>query len=156
MLERLFGGGGGKAAADAGLVAFMAGDHRSCDELWAKVEQAADGGGDYASAFGAFSDAMLRHLDREEKVLFPAFEAASGMTSGGPTFVMRFEHDRMRAVLDEMADQVKAGDGNRLLDIGDTLMMLIQQHNAKEEGMLYPMAAQMLGDQWAEIRKQFG
>ena len=28
---------------------------------------------------------------------------------------------------------------------GDTLLMLMQQHNVKEEGMLYPMAARLLG-----------
>jgi hemerythrin-like domain-containing protein len=44
-----------------------------------------------------------------------------------------------------------SGDAQEALDIGDTLLMLIQQHNVKEEGMLYPMAENMLAQEWAEL-----
>ena len=40
-----------------------------------------------------------RHFDAEEAILFPAFEAHTGM-SMGPTRVMRNEHDQMRELLD--------------------------------------------------------
>ena len=83
--------------------------------------------------------------------MFPAFEQVSGMTGGGPTFVMRSEHEQMRGVLDQMAAAVAGGDVEEMLDLGDTLLMLVQQHNAKEEGILYPAADGMLGPQWAEM-----
>jgi hemerythrin-like domain-containing protein len=137
---------------------FFTADHRSCDALWADVEAAADRGAsdDIAEPFRRFDAAMRRHLQMEEDVLFPAFEEATGMTQGGPTFVMRSEHAQMRGVLDQMASAVTEGDAQEVLDLGDTLLMLIQQHNQKEERMLYPMADDALADQWPDLHERLG
>ena len=133
---------------DAGPEARFTLDHRACDALWGRVEEAADADEGTAEAFARFDAALRRHLDMEEQVLFPAFEAATGMI-GGPTRVMRFEHDQMRGLLDQMGVAVADQDPGRLLDQGDTLLMLIQQHNVKEEGMLYPMMQMHL--EWAPL-----
>ena len=135
-----------------GLITFFSDDHRECDALWASVEAAVTAAdkAKTASAWPAFSQRLLAHLKMEEDVLFPAFEAATGMR-GGPTLVMRGEHTQMRGVLAEMERRVASGDLAGLLYQGDTLLMLIQQHNAKEEGMLYPMAQQALAAQWPSL-----
>lgn len=132
-----------------GLITFFSDDHRECDDLWAALEAAASAGDQPRTdtLWPEFSRRLTHHLKMEEEVLFPAFEAATGMR-GGPTQVMRGEHTQMRAVLAEMDRRMTSGDLEGLLDQGDTLLMLIQQHNAKEEGMLYPMAEQALGEQW--------
>ncbi|MDP1825828.1 MAG: hemerythrin domain-containing protein [Archangium sp.] len=140
------------AKTSDGLITFFTDDHHECDEGWAAVEAAVTAG-DKAKAntlWPEFSQRLEHHLKMEEEVLFPAFEAATGMR-GGPTYVMRAEHTQMRGVVAEMDRRVKSGDLDGLLDQGDTLLMLIQQHNAKEEGMLYPMAAQVLGAQWGDL-----
>ena len=80
------------------------------------------------------------------------FEEATGMSGGGPTQVMRMEHEQMRGVLAQMAAAVERGDFDELVDQGDTLNVLIQQHNMKEEGMLYPMAERALDAAWPELR----
>jgi hemerythrin-like domain-containing protein len=67
---------------------------------------------------------------------------------------MRSEHQQMRGLLDQMASAASAGDHQELLDQGDTLLLLIQQHNQKEEGVLYPMAARALAERWAELRER--
>lgn len=95
---------------------------------------------------------MERHFGWEENHLFPALEAATGMAGMGPTAVMRAEHRQTRAVLMQMRTALDAGDSGEVLDQGDTLLMLIQQHNAKEEAMLYPMAEMRLGEQWSMLR----
>jgi hemerythrin-like domain-containing protein len=87
---------------------------------------------------------MARHLAMEEDVLFPAFEKRTGMREG-PTEVMRMEHAQMRDLLEEMARAVTAGDQDRYLGLSETLNMLMQQHNLKEENMLYPMSDRVLG-----------
>jgi iron-sulfur cluster repair protein YtfE (RIC family) len=134
-----------------GLVAFFTEDHRACDRVWAEVEAAEDDAG-AVDAYRRFDAALRRHLKWEEDVLFPAFEEATGHHGFGPTEIMRGEHMQMRAVLDEMARCASASDRAGLVEQGDTLMMLIQQHNAKEEGMLYPMADQAFGDAgWAAM-----
>ena len=84
-------------------------------------------------------------------MLFPAFEQATGMNGMGPTAVMRMEHEQMRGVLSQMEQEASRGDYDALSDHGDTLQMLIQQHNVKEEGMLYPMCERTLTPRWAEI-----
>ena len=139
-----------------GLEATFKADHREVDGQWAAVEAAVERGDAdaVASAWQRFDASLRRHLAMEEEVLFPAFEAATGMTQGGPTFVMRSEHTQMRGVLDQMAKAMERGDHDELVDQGDTLLILIQQHNAKEEGMLYPMAERALGGQWSALRER--
>ncbi len=137
---------------EAGPEPWFTADHRRCDDLWAAVEGPA-GGDDAlgaAQAFASFDKAMRRHLDMEEQVLFPAFESATGMVRG-PTMVMRAEHDQMRGLLDQMAMALADQDLGGLLDNGDTLLMVIQQHNVKEEGMLYPMMQMHLLHQWSQL-----
>ncbi|MDP1529379.1 MAG: hemerythrin domain-containing protein [Rhodoferax sp.] len=128
------------------IVDFLGSDHRACDDLFASAEVAvAQKNWDSArSLFERFQTAMAHHLAMEEEVLFPAFEARTGMSSG-PTQVMRMEHEQMRGLLQEMASAVTSADENRYLGLSETLNMLMQQHNLKEENMLYPMSDQVLG-----------
>ena len=138
------------------LQEFFTLDHRKCDGKWAEVETAAETGDADAvkASWRRFQGELLKHLRMEEEVLFPAFEQATGMTDGGPTFMMRSEHDQMRGLLEQMDAAADAGNHDELDDLGDTLLMLIQQHNQKEEHMLYPMAEQALTAEWAKIRER--
>ena len=137
----------------AGLASFFAQDHQDCDARWAELEEHLDGADEAAAQklWQAFDNGMRRHLAMEEEVLFPAFDSRSGMGGGGPTAMMRMEHQQMRALLDQIGALITAGETGEALDVGDTLLMLIQQHNIKEEGMLYPMAQNLLSGEWAEL-----
>ena len=140
---------------DQSLIQFFTQDHRSCDELWITVEAAAEGNNPdlLKEAAQKFDQALRHHLSMEEEILFPALEQATG-TTGGPTQVMRMEHEQMRNLLDQMEETLTAGNSQELLDLGDTLLMLIAQHNNKEEGMLYPMAERSLAGQWEQLRQR--
>lgn len=131
---------------------FMTGEHRHCDTGFAQAESAAseDDLEGARLAYGGFEALMLGHLDMEEKVLFPAFEAKTGM-SGGPTAVMRMEHDQMRGLMGQMQKALAAGSLDDFLGHGETLIVLIQQHNMKEENMLYPMADRALAGEAATL-----
>jgi iron-sulfur cluster repair protein YtfE (RIC family) len=120
--------------------------HRHCDELFAAAEEAAlRGDWDAAGpAFERFNAQMIAHFDAEETLLFPAFETATG-SSAGPTRVMRYEHDQMRGLLAQMAAACEARDSRGYGGDAETLLMLMQQHNMKEEHILYPMCDQSLG-----------
>ncbi len=135
------------------LRAFLCDDHRLCDEAWAAVEAAPPA--ERAAAFQRFDARLRRHLDAEDQHLFPRFERATGMFGMGPTEVMRQEHKGMRGLLDQMAAALAAGRTDELLDLGDTLLMLIQQHNSKEEQILYPMMEAHLTDEWPSIQAHF-
>lgn len=134
--------------------AFFTSDHRECDALWSSVENAINDGDEAKarSAWEKFETMMRRHFRMEEEVLFPAVEDATGMPAdAGPTAVMRSEHSQMRGLLDQMAAAMRAGDLRDVLDHGDTLLMIAQQHNLKEESVLYPMCDDALGEHWGSI-----
>lgn len=98
------------------------------------------------SAFDAFRHEIEAHFATEEQVLFPAFEHATGM-SAGPSQVMRFEHAQMRELLGHMAQAVGRCDANGFSGLAETLLVLMQQHNMKEENILYPMCDRTLAGQ---------
>jgi len=129
------------------LHGYMAGDHKDCDEAFVAVESAV-AGGDWPSAgvtWRRFVSQLARHFAREEDVLFPEIERATGM-SDGPTAVMRSEHEQMRSLLPGLAAHLNSADQSGFLGIAETMLVLIQQHNMKEEQVLYPMAEQILDD----------
>lgn len=119
--------------------------HRACDARFADSETAARAQ-DWALAlshFQAFRQDMEAHFAVEEDALFPAFEAASG-SSMGPTRIMRMEHQDMRDLLEDMDEALATQHLQAFLGLNDTLLILMQQHNMKEENVLYPMCAQAL------------
>jgi len=127
---------------------YLTAEHHHCDDLFAQAEEAASRGGwaEAKEGFGRFRRSTEGHFDREEKVLFPAFENATGMTLG-PTQVMRMEHRQMREVFAQMAAAADQEDMDQYLGLSETLLMLMQQHNLKEEQILYRMADQTLAEQ---------
>ncbi|MEO5345445.1 MAG: hemerythrin domain-containing protein [Magnetococcus sp. YQC-9] len=130
-----------------GIGGFMGYDHERCDELYAALENAAQEGNADSTRqlFAAFKVAMEHHFDMEEKRFFPAFEQATGMTQG-PTMVMRMEHRQLLGVIGQMGQAAAQGDVAGVARAGSTLMVLMRQHNIKEEQMLYPMGDMHLGD----------
>lgn len=122
--------------------------HKHCDEIFAAAESAAaeEDWEAAARAFDSFQATLEAHFGAEESVLFPAFEERTGMT-GGPTAMMRAEHEQMRGLLEQMKPAVAAHDGERFGGAAQTLLILMQQHNMKEENILYPMCDQALADE---------
>jgi len=124
---------------------FMTRDHRRCDELMAEAEEAASKQ-DWEAAenlTAAFQAAMERHFNMEEQVLFPAFEQQTGIVQG-PTQMMRSEHQQMRRLLFQLKDAMERQAEDDFLDTTETLLIMMQQHNMKEEGILYPMSDEQL------------
>ncbi|MBF0144932.1 MAG: hemerythrin domain-containing protein [Magnetococcales bacterium] len=132
--------------AKRGIGEFLGADHRRCDELFIELENAVQAN-DSARAqtlFSRFTVGMEHHFAMEEEVFFPAFEQATGMTQG-PTMVMRVEHRQMRGLIGQAAQAMAQGKLEGVGRACATLMILMRQHNIKEEQMLYPMADQHLG-----------
>ncbi len=126
---------------------FLGKDHRHCDEVFAALEQHVDANQWEAAnaAMTTFSTAMTAHFAMEEQALFPAFEQATG-SSSGPTAVMRGEHVQIRSILEQLGNALKRRDAAEFLGEAETLNIMLQQHNMKEEGILYPMTDRVLAD----------
>lgn len=119
--------------------------HRECDDHLSKAEQALVNSEFNAASrqFTLFSLALDQHLQLEEDKLFPAFEKAVGSTTG-PTSVMRHEHAEIRQLRDDAALAIRELKAGEALGFIETLNVMLQQHNVKEENILYPMCEQNL------------
>ncbi|WP_210395358.1 hemerythrin domain-containing protein [Motiliproteus sediminis] len=126
---------------------YMTAGHRQCDDSYTSAENAvsAQNWSEADSAWQQFATELEHHLGQEEQLLFPAFEQQTGNTQG-PTAVMRMEHEQMRALVADLSGALQARDSDRFLGLGETLMVLMQQHNMKEEQILYPMTDQVIGN----------
>jgi len=130
----------------------LAWDHDRLDAL-ERHAFAARGRGDAAEAirlFDAFARGLDRHIAFEEALLFPAFENATGHpATAGPTAVMREEHRIIRALLAEIAAGMRdpaASPEDRRRSLG----WVLEEHNVKEEQILYPMTDAALGPDGAD------
>ena len=134
------------------ISSFLTSDHRACDNEFANLENTVASQDWEASKnqFDKFSADLLHHFDMEEKVMFPVFEEVTGMTQG-PTMVMRMEHSQMRNILDDLKADIEKKDKNHFFGVSESLMMLMQQHNMKEEQMLYAMADMHLGSRVSKV-----
>ncbi len=126
------------------IAEFMASDHKACDEEFATAETSAltEDWDDARAAFKAFRDDMARHFRMEEEILFPALADAGG--PAGPVQVMLMEHEQIRELLRQMDEAAERQDGQEYSGLSETLLMVMQQHNYKEENILYPIADHIL------------
>jgi len=127
------------------ITEYLTEEHRECDSIYAEVERLIREGKweEGEIAFEEFKSETLKHFEREETVLFPEFEGRTGIVMG-PTQVMRMEHAQARELIERMERALKNRNREEFLSVGDTFMILIQQHNLKEEQILYPMCDQHL------------
>lgn len=121
--------------------------HRVCDSHFSETETAV-AGKDWSKAAAGwrlFSLTLDRHMTRDEEgVLFPDLETING--PAGPTQVMRMEHEQIRALMGQAQAALAGHDAQEFLGLAETLMLLIQQHNIKEEQILYPMMDRLLAN----------
>lgn len=126
------------------IAEFMTADHKACDDEFAIAEEAALTGdwGKAGTTFNAFRDDMLRHFRMEEDVLFPALKSSGGPS--GPVHIMLMEHAQIKELLKQMGAAVESKDAQEYGGLSETLLMVMQQHNNKEENILYPIMDDIL------------
>jgi len=125
-------------------------DHERLDELFFQFKKLKSS--DQARAknnFAQFKSGLEQHMVWEEEILFPSFETKFGHV-GGPTEVMRWEHQEIRKYLDAISKKLAQGDWQtEAEELG--LTSVLCPHNHKEESILYPMIDQVTQ---AEERKE--
>ena len=88
--------------------------------------------------FGTFADRC--HHGKEEQHLFPALERHGMPREGGPLGVMLREHEEGRALVRAMAQ----GEDRQVAEAIRGYVALLRAHIEKENGVLFPMAEQLL------------
>ena len=132
---------------------FMTNMHRECDQLLTQAEDFLDNGqfDEALAKYIAFKEETLQHFTMEEEYLFPMLEEKSGMGNMGPTNVMRMEHAQAKSLFEKMDEAYNAKDKERAFALGESMNILLQQHNLKEEQMLYTMMNSALAENADEI-----
>lgn len=119
----------------------MTEDHRRIDRIFVEIEKAITKSEweDAWSITDSFDEMMEHHFSIEEECLFPAIEEAT-VSASGPVRVMTMEHDQIRYLIKVLRTAITEKSRDNGLSASETLLMMIQQHNTKEESVLYPMA----------------
>jgi len=136
----------GQAVFDT-VTAYLSWDHDRLDAILESVRRDVDFGrwAESRETFRAYKAGLDRHMSLEEEVLFPLFEARSGIVDG-PTAVMREEHRAIRSAIDLMGKGLQDADSARFQEGYEFLGEVLPAHNAKEEHVLYPTTDRLLSD----------
>ena len=126
----------------------MTADHRDCDEKFAQLENIVDEANFEGAKimFDDFHSHMLKHFDMEEQVMFPKYESCEGGHCN-PTPVMLMEHNQMRGIFEQMKAALDGNNKEQFLGQSEALLFTMQQHNMKEEQMMYNLADQSLNSE---------
>ena len=130
----------------------MTSEHQRCDDFFIAAERAVSEQNwqNAQSDFEAFHRAIEHHFAVEEEILFPSVEEVAGSTMG-PTQVMRLEHEQMRGLFADMEKSLVTRKADDFLGAAETLLVLMGQHNAKEEQIVYPMSDRLLESQLENV-----
>lgn len=118
----------------------MSEDHKHCDNLFLSVSDAVNNKNwaDATSLFSIASNDIYFHFDYEETTLFPLYESSTNITDG-PTLIMRMEHNEIRDLMHQIQGAINQKNAEDFYGLYEGFNIYIQQHNMKEEGVLYPM-----------------
>jgi len=112
-------------------------DHRRLDAALLETKDLATQGA-FTPALDRFrvvAAGLSRHIDAEETILFPAL----GSAAAGPVRVMCMEHVRLREHLEAIRAAL-AANSSAWAEETRAFEVLLEQHNAKEERVLYPLS----------------
>jgi hemerythrin-like domain-containing protein/uncharacterized protein (DUF2249 family) len=135
-----------------GLSEAMGWDHARLAGLDAEATGAWDAGDTRrgAALHARFAGGLRRHIRFEDSILFPLFERVSGMPPDrGPTAVMRVEHRAIEGLLGDIEEAVRRGIRPHA-DTRRDLHAILHNHDAKEEGVLYPLLDRHLREDEAD------
>jgi uncharacterized protein (DUF2249 family) len=126
----------------------LAWDHDRLEAIEASAFQARARGdmGAARESWALFARGLARHIRFEDEILFPEFEARSGMgPEAGPTAVMRQEHRRIEELLDAIGRAI-GEPGSEADALRRELHLVLGDHNVKEEEILYPATDRLLSE----------
>ncbi|AFJ34811.1 hemerythrin domain-containing protein [Mycobacterium intracellulare] len=120
------------------LSAELTREHHEIDDAIATFIEKLDCGSLQRELMTTTLEALRRHIYLEEVFLFPPLREG-GMAM--PIFVMMREHGELWHTMATLTDLLAAGDDSQQLrDTCTQLLDQLQQHNSKEEPVIYPSA----------------
>ena len=132
--------------SDPYITTFYEADHDRLDGLFKDFQRHRQNDPQTAlECLEEFNEGLRRHIAWEEEILFSIFEKRNGMRAGGPTGVMRREHQEILRHLEAIRAKVASGDPETGYD-EQMMLDILAMHNLKEEQVLYPWIDRLLTD----------
>lgn len=134
------------------ISSLMTHDHRNCDQAIEEIEHLASikDFNESLNAFTKWQDVNLTHFNIEEEYLFPETANALGMKIP-PIMVMEMEHLQIKKCFNEIEFALRHEDMEKFQQLIETCLIMIQQHNMKEEQILYPIIDKALFNKQDEL-----
>ena len=127
---------------DNSISLFFERDHREIDSIYDRVRF--QNAKDDLPLFQEFSKRLDRHIQWEEKILFPAVAKRNPQLEMGPIRIMKMEHEAIRDSKAKALTALNAADVQLASEHCETMIAILKQHNMKEEHILYPACDQTL------------
>jgi hypothetical protein len=142
------------------IAELMGADQRRLEVLWAQCLEAIERFDLKAvrELFNIFSQGFRRHIEVEERIFFPAFEAREGADGSQRTAAMCSEHREIAAMIEQLSVLKTARDHSTLTVTvaGQPCdpTTLFQSHNAKEAFLHSMMDAAFAPDERSKLLEQ--
>ncbi len=113
-------------------------DHRALDELFEQFQRTPPAERERrARLFSAFAGGLRRHIDIEERDLFPIMTEADAAQRGLVELLLE-DHQRIEAALKRIEAELASKDGSTETPEFE-LTNVLWEHNAREENVVYPL-----------------
>jgi len=135
---------------------YLQADHERLDGLMRRCRElvAASDMTTSAETFADFRHGLLRHINIEEWLLFPALESSPDLRPHhGPTAQMRHEHQEIVRLLVLIQDTfaVRRFDPGTFERLSSQLADLLRQHNEREERVVYAMTDSLVSGEQLKL-----
>jgi hemerythrin-like domain-containing protein len=129
------------------VTGYLCWDHARLAGLLERVKREVDAGRmkDARELYRDYDAGISRHVRVEHELLYPLFEARSGISSG-PTVTLRQEHEQVQRAIRMMREGLAALDASAFRAGVRYLEETLPPHNSKEEHVLYPTMDTLLSD----------
>ncbi len=125
--------------------AVLEAEHKWIDERFGQFQRDLEADRTDPRPFEEATRKLHRHIYLEEELLFPRVETRG---LAGPIVLMAQEHGEICRQLTVVGDLLASGaEPSRIRKAFGTLLVLLAEHNAKEEQILYPASDQLLTEQ---------
>jgi iron-sulfur cluster repair protein YtfE (RIC family) len=127
-------------------------EHREIDAGLSAFAEGLKEGQWRRDAFTPAASELRRHIYLEEEFLFPELRAA-GLAP--PVMVMVLEHGEIWRAMDAIESAAEIGDLDAARGACATMLATLQEHNDKEEQIVYPASDELISPQGAsQMRNQ--
>ncbi len=96
------------------------------------------------ATFERFATDLRRHMETEDRFLFPRFEQQTGMQERGPTLMLRREHHEIESRLALITAALRSKDNTKASSEMQALTALLEDHRRREETLLYATCDRLL------------